>query len=233
MSKLGESKMGRPLSKKYFKNGAGDQLAIRAKIGSNAEGNGFIVKQTGESRYMVTVGSNTGVVYLVDKANGTLAAGEATITFQNASASTKRVKKLLAHRVIFFDGTSASWSFNPASGDIWEAADVEDGFEPLPATITIGTPPASFSATAPAGHTFTVSATRSPAVGTLAYQWQVDTGSGFANVTNAGVYSGATTASLAISDSTGLDGNDYRVIVSLTGVTATPVTSSVATLTVA
>lgn len=44
------------------------------------------------------------------------------------------------------------------------------------------------------------------------YQWQEDTGSGFVNVPNTGVYSGADNDTLWISDITGLNGAQYRVI---------------------
>ncbi|MGC9330813.1 MAG: GEVED domain-containing protein [Bacteroidales bacterium] len=47
----------------------------------------------------------------------------------------------------------------------------------------------------------------------LTYQWQEDSGSGFADITDGGVYSGATTMHLVISDVTGLDGNDYQCVV--------------------
>ena len=50
---------------------------------------------------------------------------------------------------------------------------------------------------------------------TLAYQWQVNTGSGFSNVTNGGVYAGATTASLAITGATAaMNGYTYQCLVS-------------------
>jgi hypothetical protein len=46
----------------------------------------------------------------------------------------------------------------------------------------------------------------------LSYQWQVNTGSGFTNVTNGGVYSGATTATLTITGATaGMNGYQYRL----------------------
>lgn len=99
--------------------------------------------------------------------------------------------------------------------------------------ITIGTQPADVSVAAPAATTFAVVATlRGAAGGTATYQWEISTDSGanWASVANAGVYSDATTATLAISDSSGLDGNQYRVVVSATG--AADVTSSAATLTV-
>lgn len=71
-----------------------------------------------------------------------------------------------------------------------------------------------------------------PAAG-ASYQWQVQTaGAGaYANVTDAGVYSGATTATLAISDTTGLNKNRYRAIALNAAGTAT-VTSKGAQLTV-
>ena len=99
--------------------------------------------------------------------------------------------------------------------------------------ITIGTQPADATAAAPAAATFAVVATlRGAAGGTATYQWEISTDSGanWAAVANAGVYSDATTATLAISNSTGLDGNQYRVVVSAAA--AADVTSSAATLTV-
>jgi hypothetical protein len=57
---------------------------------------------------------------------------------------------------------------------------------------------------------FTVSATGS----NLTYQWQVNTGTGFLNLSNAGVYSGVNTVSLNISNvSSSMDGYLYRCIV--------------------
>jgi trimeric autotransporter adhesin len=56
---------------------------------------------------------------------------------------------------------------------------------------------------------FTIAATGSG----LIYQWQEDAGLGFVDITDGGVYSGATTATLNISDGTGLDGYQYRAII--------------------
>jgi hypothetical protein len=97
--------------------------------------------------------------------------------------------------------------------------------------ITIATQPASVGVTAPAATSFTVSASSNDG-GTLSFQWQLSTngGTSFANLSNGGVYSGATTGTLAISDSTGLSGNQYRVVVSSTG-GAPAVTSDAGTLT--
>lgn len=60
-----------------------------------------------------------------------------------------------------------------------------------------------------AGGTFTVTVDSEISV---TYQWQVSTNSGasYSNLTNAGVYSGTTTATLTISNGNGLNGNWYR-----------------------
>jgi len=85
--------------------------------------------------------------------------------------------------------------------------------------ITLTTKPVARSVTAPAATTFAVVAAISSGGGALSYQWQKSTvanGNVYANVTNTGVYTGATTATLAISATTGLNGFKYRVIVSAT-----------------
>ena len=54
--------------------------------------------------------------------------------------------------------------------------------------------------------TFTAAAT-----GATAYQWQVNTGSGFTDISNGGVYSNATTTTLSITGATaGMNGYQYR-----------------------
>lgn len=65
----------------------------------------------------------------------------------------------------------------------------------------------------------------------ITYQWQVNTGSGFTNITNTGVYSGATSATLNITGAAvGLNGYQYQCVVS--GTCAPAATSAAATLTV-
>jgi predicted phage tail protein len=88
---------------------------------------------------------------------------------------------------------------------------------PTPA-ITFTTQPANVSVTAPSGATFTAVATANDA-GNLSYQWEVSTDNGaiYTRITNTGMYSGALTTTLSISDSTGLDGRMYRIVVSSTG----------------
>ena len=72
------------------------------------------------------------------------------------------------------------------------------------------TNPTSVSICENANTTFTVAAT-----GATGYQWQVDNGGGFVNITNNTVYSGATTTSLTITGATlSMNGYLYRAVAS-------------------
>jgi hypothetical protein len=112
------------------------------------------------------------------------------------------------------------------------AGDITDDVEVLPNyLITLTTQPASLTVAAPAAAEFTVVAAQAPAGGpTLTYAWQRDVESVWTAIANGGVYSGATTDTLTISDSTGLSGESFRCVVDSTNAQA--VTSNAATLTV-
>lgn len=97
--------------------------------------------------------------------------------------------------------------------------------------IDIDSQPAAASVLTGDPAQFIVAAQSRPAGGTLSFQWQEDQGLGFANVVDGGVYSGATTNVLDISDATGFDTYQYRVIVSVVG--GEDVLSNTALLTVA
>jgi len=93
--------------------------------------------------------------------------------------------------------------------------------------ISINSQPANVSVSSGANATFSVSAT---GVGTLTYQWQVNTGSGFTNITNNSVYSGATTSTLGVTNVTSaIAGNQYQCVVTNSS-PAYSLTSSSATL---
>ncbi|MBU4539206.1 MAG: choice-of-anchor J domain-containing protein [Weeksellaceae bacterium] len=93
------------------------------------------------------------------------------------------------------------------------------------AVTAITTQPTASTVCAGANATF--SAVAGNATG---YQWQVNQGSGFTDITNGGIYSGATTAALSINGVTaGLSGYVYRV--TATGL-CTPAVSNTAVLTV-
>lgn len=65
----------------------------------------------------------------------------------------------------------------------------------------------------------------------LAYQWQENAGSGWVNISNGGIYSGASSASLTLTGVTTQDSYQYRVVVSGTAPCG-DVTSTAATLTI-
>jgi len=70
------------------------------------------------------------------------------------------------------------------------------------------------------------------ATGATGYQWQVNTGSGWTNVSNGGVYSGATSNTLVITNATGsMNSNTYHCIV-LETMNSCPTTSANASLSV-
>lgn len=110
------------------------------------------------------------------------------------------------------------------------SGDAADDLIVADANFAITTQPAAQTVAAPNAVSFTVVV--DPAA-SATYQWQVQTaGAGaYANVANGGVYSGATTATLAISNSTGLNKNRYRVI-ALNAAGTASVTSKGAQLTV-
>ena len=84
---------------------------------------------------------------------------------------------------------------------------------------SITTQPSASTICSGSNTTFTAAASNA-----TGYQWQVDSGSGFTNISNTAPYSGATTATLTITGATaGLNGNVYRVVV--TGL-CTPVATS-------
>ena len=97
--------------------------------------------------------------------------------------------------------------------------------------ITISTQPANVSVTAPAAATFTVVATANTA-DALSYQWQVQQeGAGAWTDIAGATLASYTTGATATGDGAGAtDGDNYRVVISVDGVTAT---STAATLTVA
>ena len=95
------------------------------------------------------------------------------------------------------------------------------------------TQPANVSVSIGQPATFTVAATGSP-LPTYQWQRQPSTGGGFTNITDGGIYSGATTATLSISTAnTGINGDQYQCVASNT-VNSAPATatSNIATLTV-
>jgi hypothetical protein len=127
-----------------------------------------------------------------------------------------------------YAGATGFGTYQAQTGD-----NAADDTYALDSTVTITSQPPNRSVTAPAATTFPLTAAITGA-GALNYKWQVQTDSfpTWADLSNAGVFSGVTTATLAISDSTGYTGYRFRCIVGSTTAN-TDVTSTTASLTVA
>lgn len=69
-------------------------VKCRVKIGANAEADGWIVRQKGSTKYLVSDGTNTGVCVLVNKAQGALGANEMNIAFFASDSSEVLISKL-------------------------------------------------------------------------------------------------------------------------------------------
>jgi gliding motility-associated-like protein len=84
-----------------------------------------------------------------------------------------------------------------------------------PASIAIGAQPSNQTITFGSAATYTVSASATtPSLPTFQWQESTNNGSTWNNVSNGGIYSGATTATLIITTpSAGMNGYDYRVLI--------------------
>lgn len=133
----------------------------------------------------------------------------------NSSGTTSQDVECL---VAFKYATALTASAGDNDGGV--IGDVEFSFVTQPSSVTVQ---------APAGATFSV-VVSVPTNAT--YKWQQKTGTAaYADIAEAGVYSDVTTATLVISDSTGLNGVSYRCIATA-ATSAAVITSKKATLTV-
>lgn len=123
--------MGRPLNKRYFGTGAGDQIKTRFHNGTT-EVSGYIVRQKGSKIFICSDGAVEARCKLVDKAQGTLADGEMTITITDDAGNVKQVTKISGHSVTVDTGEAIRWDFSNSTTD--GAGEIEeegtDDFEP-------------------------------------------------------------------------------------------------------
>jgi hypothetical protein len=94
--------MGRPIQKKSFGDVAapGLQFAITAKLPGVAVGEGYIVEQTGTSKYKVNIDGNIGDVFLVNTVTpANLSDGQAFIAVTPFGGSTVAASKIMQRRV--------------------------------------------------------------------------------------------------------------------------------------
>lgn len=69
-------------------------LKCRVYISGASEADGYIIRQKGATKYLVSDGTNTGVCILADEADGALSEGNMNITFSLDDSTAQRVKRL-------------------------------------------------------------------------------------------------------------------------------------------
>jgi len=125
--------MGRPINKRFFgePTADGNEIKVRFRATGQAEANGWIVKQLGSKKFRCYDGTNTMDCTLVDKAQGTLVAGEMTITVKDDGGTARQVTKIAGRKVTLDTGTSIAWNFSDAVDDNaveMEEAGTDDAF---------------------------------------------------------------------------------------------------------
>lgn len=111
--------MGRPLNKRFFGEPTvgGNEIKVRFRATGETEANGWIVKQKGSKKFVCTDGTNEELCTLVDKAQGSLAAGDMTITVKDDAGNAKQVTKIAGRKVTLDTGESIAWNFSDATDD--------------------------------------------------------------------------------------------------------------------
>ena len=125
--------MGRPINKRFFgePTADGNEIKVRFRATGETEANGWITKQLGSKKFRCYDGTNTMDCVLVDKAQGTLAAGEMTITVKDDGGTARQVTKIAGRKVTLDTGASIAWNFSDATDDNaveMEEAGTDDAF---------------------------------------------------------------------------------------------------------
>jgi len=115
--------MGRPIQKKWFGPAAlgGNQIVVDGVkwADGSTDTNAYIVKQTGSAAYVVSNGTKSEIVFMVNAlAVGSLQPGQCFITATPFGGSARPCKKIAQFRLDLWeaDGSinSYSWSTQPA-----------------------------------------------------------------------------------------------------------------------
>ncbi len=146
-----------------------------------------------------------------------------SIYWETSATGTSTASPTTSPYTVSATGTVYARAFN---GTCWSSGTVNSGAITINTAPSISVQPASASAASGSGTSFSVTAANA-----TGYQWYVNTGSGFTAISNTGVYTNATTATLNISNVAGMNGYIYQVVLSGNSPCAS-VTSSSATLSV-
>ena len=95
----------------------GAQVVVRVKVGANAEADGYIIRQKGSRKFLVSDGSNEGVCTVVDKNDGSLAADEMTMTVTLPGSGADRLERISNKFGITHGGDKVALSFTDIADD--------------------------------------------------------------------------------------------------------------------
>lgn len=215
--------MGRPINKRNFGTGAGNQIKTRFQI-AGTEYDGYIVNQRSTNRYKVTNGTVTGICKLVDKADNALLDNEMNVEVLLDNGTFARATKLY-NRVAIVGGNKVPWSFDANSTDGKARVDEEAAVMRF-ITVAAGLTDTLLDLSVDADDRVDFSVTASATGGaTVSYVWAFkDVGGEWTAIVGATTNTYQTDV-LVLGDS----GRQYRVVMTATG--AAPV-ESIATVTV-
>jgi hypothetical protein len=97
---------------------SGNQIQVKAYPVGGSAGNASILRQKGKSKFLVSDGTNASVCTLVNKAVGSLAVGEMSITATPSVGGTFYVARITNKFVVDFNGNKYLWKFGSASGAV-------------------------------------------------------------------------------------------------------------------
>jgi hypothetical protein len=80
-------------------------VKCRVKIGTNAEADGVIIRQKGATKYLVSDGTNTGICFLANKADGALANGEMNIQLTAGDSTLVNIARLTNKYALDYSNT--------------------------------------------------------------------------------------------------------------------------------
>jgi triphosphoribosyl-dephospho-CoA synthetase len=111
--------MGRPVNKRNFGDPAdGTNLTVRAYVGAR-DTQAYIVAQKGTNKFKVSnnAGDATAICRLVNKATGSLVAGEMLIEAMDTAGERVVVKKLFNRTATDFNNNRYTWALEDDSTD--------------------------------------------------------------------------------------------------------------------
>ena len=102
-------------------------VQVRVKIGSNAEANGYIIRQKGSIKYLVSDGTNSGVCTLCNEDDASLGANQMTITMADGDSTARRISKLTNKWALDYTGGSGYTADEVVQRIRWLATFFDDG----------------------------------------------------------------------------------------------------------